>query len=120
MASHVEQAVAARIAAAKRRAEEQQRQREELAAARAAGVARRHAQKLFRQAHAQSQTPEDPMPAAIRSVHCPACRCERVARLVAAVVVSRRPYNVLRCTADDCGLQWLVPAEPPRTAPAAA
>lgn len=44
--SHVEQQVAARIAAAKRRAEEQQRVRGELAAARAAGLVARHRRKL--------------------------------------------------------------------------
>jgi hypothetical protein len=52
--SHVEQQVAARIAAAKRRAEEQRRKRAELAKARAAGLARRHAQKLARLAEAAS------------------------------------------------------------------
>lgn len=46
MTSHVEQAVAARIAAAKRRTENMRRQRTELAAARKRGLAARHAQKL--------------------------------------------------------------------------
>ncbi|MDX3578662.1 hypothetical protein [Streptomyces sp. FL07-04A] len=50
--SHVEQQVAARIAAAKRRAEAEKRRRAELAAARAAGLARRHAAKLRRLAEA--------------------------------------------------------------------
>ncbi|MER6351242.1 hypothetical protein ABT186_05170 [Streptomyces sp. NPDC001634] len=52
MTSHVEQAVAARIQVAKRRTEDMRRQRAELAAARKAGVARRHASKLYRQASA--------------------------------------------------------------------
>lgn len=120
MTSHVEQQIAARIARVRAEEERKRKQREELAAARAAGVARRHAQKLYRQAHAQSQTTEDPMPAALRSIHCPACRCERVARLIATVIVSRNPHNVMHCTADDCGLQWLVRVERPRTAPVAA
>jgi hypothetical protein len=44
--SHVEQAVAARIAAARRRTEDMRRQRAELAAARKRGLAKRHAAKL--------------------------------------------------------------------------
>ncbi|MFD4790538.1 hypothetical protein ACFWN1_26495 [Streptomyces sp. NPDC058459] len=52
MTSHVEQQVAARIAAAKAKAERERQQREELAAARRAGVARRHAAKLARFAEA--------------------------------------------------------------------
>ncbi|WP_405489110.1 hypothetical protein [Streptomyces sp. NBC_00096] len=44
--SHVENAVAARIAAARWRAAENKRRREELAEARRRGLARRHAQKL--------------------------------------------------------------------------
>lgn len=47
MTSHVEQQVAARIAAAKRKAEERQRRRAELAAARKAGLAKRNARRLF-------------------------------------------------------------------------
>ncbi|MEH0587405.1 hypothetical protein QA942_26295 [Streptomyces sp. B21-106] len=54
--SHVEQQVAARIAAAKRRAEAEKRRRAELAAARAAGLARRHAAKLRRLAEAVDNT----------------------------------------------------------------
>lgn len=46
MTSHVEQAVAARIAAARRRTEDMRRQRAELAAARKRGLAQRHAAKL--------------------------------------------------------------------------
>lgn len=58
MTSHVEQQIAARIAAARRRAEEEQRRRAELAKARKAGLARRHAAKLARLAEAASnQTP---------------------------------------------------------------
>ena len=44
--SHVEQAVAARIAAARRREQDMRRQRAELAAARKRGLAARHARKL--------------------------------------------------------------------------
>lgn len=46
MTSHVEQAVAARIAAARQKAEEQKRRRAELAAARQKGLALRRAQRL--------------------------------------------------------------------------
>lgn len=48
MTSHVEQQVAARIAAAKAKAEADRRRRAELAAARQAGLVRRHAAKLAR------------------------------------------------------------------------
>jgi hypothetical protein len=44
--SHVEQAVAASIAAARRRTADMRRQRAELAAARKRGLAKRHAAKL--------------------------------------------------------------------------
>ena len=58
MTSHVEQAVAARIAAARRRTEDMRRQRAELAAARKRGLATRHAQKLanLREADDQADT----------------------------------------------------------------
>lgn len=46
MVSHVEQAIAARIARVRAEQERQRREREELAAARTAGLARRHAQRL--------------------------------------------------------------------------
>ncbi len=46
--SHVEAEVQRRIAAAKAKAEAAQRRRQELATARAAGLARRHSQKLRR------------------------------------------------------------------------
>ncbi|MEV7387199.1 hypothetical protein [Streptomyces sp. NPDC091215] len=116
--SHVEQQVAARIAAARQREAERKRQRAEFAAARDAGVARRHAQKLYRQAARPTQ--ENPVPAAIRSTHCPACRCERLARLMTTITVAGTPYDVLRCAADGCELLWLVRANRPRTAPVAA
>ncbi|MEU0035510.1 hypothetical protein [Streptomyces sp. NPDC006333] len=45
--SHIEQAVAARIAAAKRRQEDMRRRRAELDAARRRGLAARHAAKLL-------------------------------------------------------------------------
>jgi hypothetical protein len=54
--SAIAQAVAARIAAARRRSEDMLRQRAELAAARRAGLAKRHAAKLRRQA-AMGQSP---------------------------------------------------------------
>lgn len=63
--SHVDQAVAARIAAARQRTEDMRRQRAELAAARRRGLAARHAQKL-RNLRAQEsnadvgQSPNDP------------------------------------------------------------
>ncbi|WP_327319282.1 hypothetical protein [Streptomyces sp. NBC_01235] len=47
MSSHVEQAVAARIAAARRKAEAERKRRAEFAAARQAGLAKRHAAKLL-------------------------------------------------------------------------
>ncbi|MFJ4201555.1 hypothetical protein ACIP2Y_18230 [Streptomyces sviceus] len=47
MTSHVEQQIAARIAAAKRRAEAEKQRRAELAKARERGLAARHARKLF-------------------------------------------------------------------------
>lgn len=50
--SHVDAAVAARIAAARRRTEDMRRQRAELAAARKRGLAARHTQKLQRLASA--------------------------------------------------------------------
>ncbi|MBP2581638.1 hypothetical protein J3A78_002116 [Streptomyces sp. PvR006] len=46
--SHVEQQVAARIAAAKAKAQQQKRRREELAAARHRGLQTRHATKMRR------------------------------------------------------------------------
>ncbi|PZH20153.1 hypothetical protein C1I97_01625 [Streptomyces sp. NTH33] len=48
MTSHVDQAVAARIAAARRKREQQRQQRAELAEAREHGLAARHAAKLQR------------------------------------------------------------------------
>ncbi|WP_329057615.1 hypothetical protein OG511_20340 [Streptomyces sp. NBC_01453] len=48
MTSHIEQAVAARIAAARRKAEQKKRRRAELAEARAHGLASRHAAKMRR------------------------------------------------------------------------
>lgn len=46
MTSHVEEQIAARIAAARRKAEAEKQRRTELAAARRKGLAYRHAQKL--------------------------------------------------------------------------
>ncbi|MGQ4402532.1 hypothetical protein ACN6K4_003314 [Streptomyces hayashii] len=54
--SHVEQQVAARIAAAKRRAQEEKERRAQFAAARAAGLVRRHRQKL---AHLAEASPDN-------------------------------------------------------------
>lgn len=48
MSSHVEQAVAARIAAAKRKDEQRKRRREELAERRKYGLQARHAAKMRR------------------------------------------------------------------------
>lgn len=55
--SHVEQAVAARIAAAKAKIQAAKQRREDLAQARRRGLARRHAQKLRNQAN---RAPEQP------------------------------------------------------------
>jgi hypothetical protein len=49
VSSHVEEQIAARIAAARQRAAEQQRRRQELAAARQHGLAARHGQRLANQ-----------------------------------------------------------------------
>jgi hypothetical protein len=54
--SHVEEQIAARIAAAKRKVEQEKQRRAELAAARQAGLARRHAAKLRRLAEAVENT----------------------------------------------------------------
>ncbi|TXJ80678.1 hypothetical protein E2C11_11055 [Streptomyces lavendulae] len=54
MTSHVEQQIAARIAAARARDEQDKRRREELAAARKKGLGYRHAAKLRRLAEAIS------------------------------------------------------------------
>jgi excinuclease UvrABC ATPase subunit len=118
MTSHVEQAIAARIARVRAEQEAKQRMREEFAAARAAGVAQRHARKLYRQtAHS---TEETPVPAALSAIHCPACRQERLARLMTTVLVGGASYDLLRCAAQECELLWCVRANRPRTAPAAA
>jgi hypothetical protein len=123
---NVNDIVAARIEAARRKAENEKRQREELAAARAAGVAKRHAQKLYRQA--RTEVPEGPQspqeasmaPAALRPACCPSCHRERAARLMTTVTVAGAPHDILRCPAAACELMWLVRAERPRTAPVAA
>ncbi|NUR02561.1 MAG: hypothetical protein HOY79_40315 [Streptomyces sp.] len=121
MSSHVENEVQARIAAARRREAERKQQREELAAARDVGLGYRHAQRLRNLANTPAPTTEDaPMPAALRPAVCPSCRRERPARLVATVVVSGAPHDVVRCVEQACELMWLVRAERPRTAPVAA
>lgn len=117
MSSHVENEIQARIARVRAEGERRRQQREELAAARTAGVARRHAQKLYRQAPTPQETP---MPAALRPVHCPACRRERPARLTGTVTINGTKFEVLRCLDNACALQWLVRPERHRTAPAAA
>ncbi|MFF7754371.1 hypothetical protein ACFZCP_35230 [Streptomyces sp. NPDC007971] len=58
MTSHVEQQIAARIAAARRKDAEDKRRRQELAEARQHGLAARHAQKLRNQA-SRSTTPKE-------------------------------------------------------------
>ncbi|MEU2859900.1 hypothetical protein ABZ672_16175 [Streptomyces mirabilis] len=115
--SHVEAMVKARIARVAAEQERKRLERQEFAAARSAGLARRHAQKLRRQA----PTPKEiPMPAALRPVHCPACRRERPARLTGTVTINGTRYEALRCLDSACGLLWLTRPEQPRTAPAAA
>ena len=117
--SAVEQAIAARIARVRAEEERRRTEREQLAAARAAGVARRHAQKLYRQAN-RTQNTEDTMPAAIRSAVCPSCRQQRPARLVMTISIGGQPHDLLRCGEATCELLWCVRADRPRTAPAAA
>ncbi|MFD9651732.1 hypothetical protein [Streptomyces mirabilis] len=133
MTSHVEQQIQARIARVRAEQERKRQQRAELAAARTAGLARRHAQKLRnlrgaadhagpanRGDTATIATPEGPMPAALRPAVCPSCRQQRAARLITTVVVSGTAHDVVRCLEKACELMWLVRAERPRTAPAAA
>lgn len=61
MTSHVEQQIAARIARVRAEEERKRQQREELAAARTAGLRRRHAAKLRRQAEqVLRESPENP------------------------------------------------------------
>jgi hypothetical protein len=122
MISHVERAVAERIAAARRREAEKQQQRAEFAAARAVGVARRHAQKLARSQQDPATNPEDtPMAnTPFRNLPCPSCRAQRTVRRVSTTTVSRVAYDVVRCPQDGCELLWLTPSERPRTAPVAA
>ncbi|MEU5633535.1 hypothetical protein ACH47C_26945 [Streptomyces rishiriensis] len=118
MSSHVEQAIAARIARVRAEEERKRAERAEFAAARTAGLARRHAQKLH---HQTARSPEETtVPAALRSVCCPACRQERLARLMTTITVGGMPYDVLRCAVQECELLWCVRANRPRTVPAAA
>ena len=56
MASYVDEAVAARIAAARRKTEERRRQRAELAEAREYGLRARHAAKLIRRTTRKNAT----------------------------------------------------------------
>ncbi|MET9083748.1 hypothetical protein ABZX77_17945 [Streptomyces sp. NPDC004237] len=124
--SAVEQAVQARIARVRAEADRKRQERAEFAAARTAGLGYRHAARLRNQAANNfpgSQEPpveEAPVPAALRTVCCPACRCDRLARLMTTITVAGAPYDVLRCAADNCELLWLVRANRPRTAPIAA
>ena len=118
MTSHIEQQVRQRIEAARRKAETDKQRRAELAAARAAGLAARHAQKLQRRAHDNEGTPVVTTP--FRSVPCPACRAQRAVRRVGTATVSGSAYEIVRCPQAGCELLWLVRAERPRTAPAAA
>ncbi|MFF4839270.1 hypothetical protein ACFY2G_04305 [Streptomyces collinus] len=61
MVSHIEQQIQARIARVRAEQEQRRQQREELARRRTAGVAKRHAAKLFRLAQQRSDTavPDD-------------------------------------------------------------
>lgn len=117
--SHVEAEIQRRIARARAEAERKRQERAELDQARAAGVARRHAQKLYRQAHSTEGTPMAASPL-FRTVHCPGCRAQRAARRVGTVTISRASYDVVACPQSGCGLLWCVRPEQPRTAPAAA
>ncbi|MFF4823131.1 hypothetical protein ACFY20_08850 [Streptomyces sp. NPDC001312] len=112
---NVEDVIRARIEAARQKAEREKRQREELAAARTAGLAHRHAQRLRNQA-SRRPTEETPMPSAVRSTLCPACRAQRPVRVVATVIVVGAPHDVVRCSADACELLWCVRADRPRVA----
>ncbi|MFJ9903939.1 hypothetical protein ACIRVK_13710 [Streptomyces sp. NPDC101152] len=109
--SHVDAAVRARIEAARRREAERRQQREELAAARTAGVARRHAAKLARQAQTTEGTPMPNSP--FRSLPCPGCRAQRTVRKVGKVTVSRVAFDVVRCPQAGCELLWLALPERP-------
>ena len=122
---NVDDLVQQRIEAARQRAEREKRQRAELTAARAVGLGYRQAQRLRNLAaprQGAANNPEgDPMPTTpFRTVHCPSCRAQRTARHVGTATVPGGVYEVLRCPQSGCGLQWLIRAEQPRTAPAAA
>ncbi|WP_269857953.1 hypothetical protein [Streptomyces sp. RPT161] len=54
-------------------------------------------------------------------LHCPSCRTARRCKPIGVATIGRRRREVLECTADDCGLQW-VPARThiPNTAETAA
>jgi len=131
MSSHVEDEIQRRIARVRAEAERKRQERAEFAAARTAGLGYRHSARLRNLAGSQqdpttvgqrpttdpsrgdmttvADSPEEtPMPAALRPVHCPACRRERPARLAGTVTVNRIRFEVLRCLDTGCGLQWLV------------
>ncbi|MFJ5306122.1 hypothetical protein [Streptomyces sp. NPDC088350] len=125
----VETRIQQQITDARQRSERDREQRARLTAPRTAGLARRHAQKLrnlaasdFRGSQETPNSPQEnaPMPPALRVACCPACRCERPARLVTAVIVSGAPHDVVKCPHPPCELMWLVRAERPRIAPVAA
>ncbi|MFJ2737667.1 hypothetical protein [Streptomyces sp. NPDC087317] len=116
MTSHVENEIAARIARVRAETERKRQQRAGLATARTAGLARRHAQKLYRQAN--RPTEETTVPAAIRSALCPSCRQERPARLLMTINISGSPHDLLKCGESACELLWCVRADRPRTAAA--
>ncbi|TKA11742.1 hypothetical protein [Actinacidiphila oryziradicis] len=70
------------------------------------------------------QAPSTPggttVPPNARMIICPACRVERMARRVAAVVIAGAPHDAVRCLDPACELLWLVRADRPRVAPVAA
>lgn len=47
-------------------------------------------------------------PAAVRRAHCPACRGQRLVRLVGTAVVRARRVELLECQDMPCGLVWAV------------
>ncbi|WP_406470144.1 hypothetical protein OH738_29420 [Streptomyces hirsutus] len=56
---------------------------------------------------------------AVRVTLCPACRCERITRLVGTATVKGRPQDLVQCPAGACELVWAVrPDHTPRRAAA--
>jgi len=52
------------------------------------------------------------MPTPVRVVHCPACRRERVARLIGTATINGRRMPLAQCPDDTCELIWAVRSNP--------